>query len=88
MIQGTRPFTVRRLPRQPVDPRRARLERAIEAAIALLDALDGDPDLEETGDAEPSLGRPETDFGAQQHGLGSYGLGDDREVDRLPVEAL
>jgi hypothetical protein len=32
--------------------RRARLEAAIEAAIAALDALDGDADLEDDGNGE------------------------------------
>ncbi|MEC5383709.1 hypothetical protein VSX64_23455 [Aurantimonas sp. C2-6-R+9] len=35
--------------------RRQRLEEVIEIAIALLDAMDGDTDLEETGDLEPYL---------------------------------
>lgn len=35
---------------------RRALELAIEEAIARLDALDGDPDMEDGGDAEPSLG--------------------------------
>ncbi len=34
--------------------RRARLERAIADAIAMLDALDGDPDTEPDGDSEPN----------------------------------
>lgn len=36
--------------------RRERLEAAIEAALELLDRLDGDADLEPGGDDEPSLG--------------------------------
>ena len=42
------------------------LERALEASldaadhiIALLDRIDGDPDLKDGGDDEPSLGAPE-----------------------------
>jgi hypothetical protein len=38
---------------------RVKLERAVERLLAKLDALDGDADLEDTGDAEPSLGAPE-----------------------------
>lgn len=41
------------------DPRtvtREALETKIEELIALLDLLDDDPDLEDTGDDEPSLG--------------------------------
>lgn len=34
---------------------RRRLELAIEAAIALLDRMDGDPDREDGADDEPSL---------------------------------
>ncbi|MBW9053436.1 hypothetical protein [Rhizobium mesosinicum] len=36
--------------------RRAALEALIEELIALLDAADGDPDLEDNADDEPSLG--------------------------------
>lgn len=36
--------------------RRAELERRIEEMIALLDLMDGDPDLEDSGDDEPSIG--------------------------------
>lgn len=35
---------------------RAHLETKIEELIALLDVLDGDPDLEDTGDDEPWIG--------------------------------
>ncbi|NTI41589.1 hypothetical protein [Rhizobium rhizogenes] len=37
--------------------RRAELEARIEEMIGLLDVLDGDPDLEDNGDDEPSLGQ-------------------------------
>lgn len=47
----------------------------IDRMIGMLDALDGDPDFEETGDDEPSLGWPE------QVGLAQIPLAatDDRE---------
>ncbi len=35
---------------------RARIENAIEALVALLDEIDGDPNLGDNGDYEPSLG--------------------------------
>ena len=35
---------------------RHQIEEAIKRLIALLDDLDGDPDLEPNGDLEPSLG--------------------------------
>ena len=45
---------------------RARIEGALALAldtvdhlVAALDIIDGDPDLEDGGDAEPSLGAPE-----------------------------
>lgn len=38
-----------------VHAHRRTIEDAIEALIALLDLMDGDPDLEENGDLEPSL---------------------------------
>ncbi|NTG12672.1 hypothetical protein G6L05_02780 [Agrobacterium rhizogenes] len=37
--------------------RRAELEARIEEMIGLLDILDGDPDLEDNGDDEPSIGQ-------------------------------
>ena len=46
---------------RPLSPR-ARLEAAIEAAIALLDSLDPDPDLEPEEDAEHD-GREPDDSG-------------------------
>lgn len=51
---------------------RQRLEQVIEIAIALLDAMDGDPDLEETGDLEPYLAAVGSDYA---------GSADDREDD-------
>ena len=36
--------------------RRSALEALIEELIALLDSIDGDPDLEDNADGEPSLG--------------------------------
>lgn len=54
--------------------RRAKLEAHIEQMIALLDELDGDPDFEEGGDDEPSIGA----FGRiSKHGL-QYDLEDDQ----------
>ncbi|MFN3506235.1 MAG: hypothetical protein ACK4ZU_02080 [Allorhizobium sp.] len=35
---------------------RKRLEAKIEELIEMLDLLDGDPDLEDNGDMEPSIG--------------------------------
>ena len=52
--------------------RRQRLEEVIEIAIALLDAMDGDQDLEETGDLEPYLAAAGADYA---------GSTDDREDD-------
>lgn len=49
---------------------RHRIERAIEALIELLDATEPDPDLEPTGDDEPSLGWTSTM---------AYGSGNDLE---------
>ncbi|ACL55613.1 hypothetical protein [Methylobacterium nodulans] len=39
--------------------RRRLIEDTIETLIAYLDEADGDPDLEDEGDDEPSLGSPE-----------------------------
>lgn len=58
---------------------RADLAREIERLIETLDVLDGDPDLEDDGTAEPWLGAPERD------GRGYWSRGDhnadDRELD-------
>lgn len=40
------------------DPLRVKLEAKIEELIALLDVIDGDCDLEDNGDAEPSISSP------------------------------
>ena len=40
----------------PLEITRARLEAKIEELVALLDLVDGDCDLEDNGDDEPSLG--------------------------------
>lgn len=44
---------------------RAQLEDAVERLLAILDALDGEPDLEDGMDAEPSLGVPENHHASQ-----------------------
>lgn len=60
------PFRRRLAPRQPEIDRRALIEQAAQAAldtadnlIALLDAMEEDPDAEDSADAEPSLAAPE-----------------------------
>ncbi|WAJ28924.1 hypothetical protein [Antarcticirhabdus aurantiaca] len=59
---------------------RERLARTIERLIGILDALDGDPDLEPGGDDEPSLGW-------LCNGGHSWRNGNvDLEVDQSPVE--
>ena len=63
-------FTPRLRPALPPKPTqadmRAQIEAALEAAlttadhlVAILDQMDGNPDDEDGGDAEPSLGAPE-----------------------------
>ena len=37
----------------------------VDRIVILLDAEDGDPDREDSGDAEPSLGAPENHHGSQ-----------------------
>ena len=56
----------RRRPHLPTADPRARIEGALALAldavdhlVAALDIIDGDPDFEDGGDAEPSLGAPE-----------------------------
>lgn len=57
----------RRRQRSIIPDTRTRIEGALALAldavdhlVAALDEIDGDPDLEEGGDAEPSLGAPES----------------------------
>lgn len=38
---------------------------AVDHLVAALDEIDGDPDLEEGADSEPSLGAPENHHGSQ-----------------------
>lgn len=62
----------------PLEITRARLEAKIEELVALLDLVDGDCDLEDNNDAEPSLGT---------HGmLGRDGIEDDLEWDTADSE--
>ncbi|WP_457107139.1 hypothetical protein [Methylobacterium sp. P5_C11] len=62
----------RRRQRSIIPDTRTRIEGALALAldavdhlVTALDELDGDPDLEDGGDAEPSLGAPENHHGAQ-----------------------
>lgn len=86
-------FTPRpRLPEPAEPPRstvRAALEDAVQAAldtadhlIAVLDGMDGDGDDEDGGDAEPSLGAPESH---ESQVVWPRGGDDDREVPEAPV---
>ena len=59
---------------------RAQVENTLDRLIALLDTLDGDVDLEETADAEPSLGWID---GKPQLSDGSH---EDREADTADDE--
>lgn len=63
----------------PITPAmRARLEATIDALVELLDAVDGEPDLEPDADAEPWLGWHYTDDGET---IAAGPAGDDREDD-------
>ena len=52
-------------------------ESLIEQAISILDALDGDADLEDGGDGEPSLAAP---AGGESQIIWCAGSDDDREI--------
>lgn len=68
-----------------VQPFRARIEEAVERLLVILDRLDGDPDLEDGADTEPSLGAPE---GHASQLVWLRGTDSDREIeDRAPVTA-
>jgi hypothetical protein len=54
-------------------------ESLIEQAIEILDAIDGDADLEDGGEGEPSLASP---VGGESQMCWSAGCDDDREQDR------
>lgn len=79
----------RRIPAATIP--RAEFERLAELAldvvdqiVALLNEADGDPELEEGGDAEPSLGAPEGHLSQIRWMRG----GDrDLEFDRCPTDA-
>ena len=53
------------IPRRPPTTVRERIEARIDGLIDMLDALDGDPDLEDNADAEPSLGQPPVMIGGR-----------------------
>jgi hypothetical protein len=65
----------------PAEVRRWRFyaEALIEQAISILDAIDGDADLEDGADDEPSLGSP---VGGESQLCWNAGSDDDREWDR------
>ncbi|MHC1999531.1 hypothetical protein ACYQR9_03690 [Methylobacterium sp. CM6241] len=56
---------------------------AADRLIAILDGLDGDEDLEDGGDAEPSLGAPEQHHGSQVVWL--RGSDSDREISQQNI---
>ncbi len=62
----------------PAEYRRWRFyaESLIEQAITILDTIDGDADLEDGGDGEPSLASP---IGGESQLCWSAGSDDDRE---------
>jgi hypothetical protein len=60
--------------------RRSYAESLIEQAITILEGLDGDEDLEDGGDCEPSLASP---IGGDSQMCWCAGSDDDREQDRL-----
>ncbi len=65
----------------PAQVRRWRFyaESLIEQAIEILDAIDGDADLEDGGDGEPSLASP---AGGESQIIWCAGSDDDREQNR------
>ncbi|AWI90536.1 hypothetical protein C0214_21295 [Methylobacterium sp. DM1] len=79
----------RRIPAATIP--RAEFERLAELAldvvdqiVALLNEADGDPELEESSDAEPSLGSPE---GHPSQIVWARGGDRDRELDQCPAGA-
>jgi hypothetical protein len=60
-------------------------ESLIDQAITILDTLDGDADLEDGGDGEPSLASP---VGGESQIIWCAGSDDDREHDNRTTKAL
>lgn len=82
--------TVEHVPRLSPAVIRAEIEAAALAAmdaadrlIAILDGLDGDENLEDGADAEPSLGAPEQHHGSQVVWL--RGSDSDREISQQEI---
>lgn len=67
---------------------RRRKEALIEVLIDSLDAADSDPDLEDGGDAEPSLGSVSSCYGGGDQTDWSDGRGDDLEDSGLGNDDL
>lgn len=65
--------------REAIASRIETLSDQMNALIAVLDGMDGDPDVEPNGDEEPSLGWPGN--GPAQFGRRPEQLDDDREFD-------
>ena len=57
----------------------------VDRIVAILDDQDGDPDREDGGDAEPSLGSPENHHGSQV--VWFRGTDRDLEIDRCQPDA-
>ena len=64
---------------------RRKLERVIDKLMTALDAIDGDADLEDTGDDEPSLSAP-LPYASISQSLWADGGEDDREDDGADAE--
>ena len=89
------PFRPRTAVERPAPPSPAAMRAEIEAAalaamdianrlIAVLDAMDGDTELEDGGDAEPSLGAPE---GHASQVVWLHGSDSDRELSRQDIRS-
>jgi hypothetical protein len=77
MAMATHTYIIDKTELQRLRGIRKDLEASLERMLSVLDAMDGDPDLEDNGDGEPSIGS----CSGRSQIFWSWGNTDDRELD-------
>lgn len=74
---GKTPATAQPIPREEFERLAELALDIVDRIVSILDSEDGDPDREDGGDSEPSLGAPENHHGSQVVWL----RGNDRDLE-------